>query len=307
MHPPACKDSQLAAAHWRGRRGGSRWVQACSKKCQRCFSSPWQKAGANTTYSNLQEAARTPDVREHRLGDDGLFTHNRRGSELCKLYQSGECVETDRRGFCARNPQRRHQCAKCLNESHGANRCPLESPRAPRPNHGVKGRGKKGNRWDQQSVHVNSDNEASMTANAGDNGWKHASVDTGTEASAGDDNTAECGSCTQEFKGCILHLFSGPHNRHDGFAAFLRKHGWQCDEYDIVNGDHENLASDHVWKQGSRQDQAPILWCHVSRTTLQYLYQCQEVWWCRTQTPPLGWGPLQIWLGWPQPGTARTS
>ena len=88
-----------------------------------------------------------------------------------------------------------------------------------------------------------------MTANAGDNGWKHASVDTGTEASAGGDNIAECGSCTQEFKGCILHLFSGPHNRHDGFAAFLRKHGWQCDEYDIVNGDHENLASDHVWNK----------------------------------------------------------
>ena len=42
---------------------------------------------------------RGPDVREHRVGDDGLFTHNRRGQELCRLFQSGECLEKDGRGF----------------------------------------------------------------------------------------------------------------------------------------------------------------------------------------------------------------
>lgn len=89
---------------------------------------------------------RGPDQREHRLGEDGLFTHNRRGVELCKMFQSGECVECDKRGFCSRNPQRRHQCAKCLSEFHGASRCPTDAPRAPRPNHGGKGRGKRGKR-----------------------------------------------------------------------------------------------------------------------------------------------------------------
>lgn len=86
---------------------------------------------------------RGPDVREHRVGDDGNFTHNRRGIELCKLFQSGECTDCDARGFCARNPSRRHQCAKCLSDRHGAARCPVEAPRPPRQNHkGGKGRGR---------------------------------------------------------------------------------------------------------------------------------------------------------------------
>eukprot|EP00435_Cladocopium_sp_Y103_P032345 s490_g8.t1 len=89
---------------------------------------------------------RGPDVREHRLGEDGLYTHNRRGGELCRLYQTGECTETDRRGFCAKHSSRRHQCAKCLSDTHGANRCTMDGPRAPRANHGTKGRGKKGKR-----------------------------------------------------------------------------------------------------------------------------------------------------------------
>ena len=48
---------------------------------------------------------------------------------------------------------------------------------------------------------------------------------------------------------CILHLFSGPENRVDGFAAYVRSKGWTCDEYDIVNGAHQDLASDHVWQE----------------------------------------------------------
>ena len=48
---------------------------------------------------------------------------------------------------------------------------------------------------------------------------------------------------------CILRLFSGPENRHDGFAAHLRTMGWSCDEYDLVNGAHQDLVSDHVWQE----------------------------------------------------------
>ena len=100
---------------------------------------------APSTPAPASKRLRGPDVREHRLGHDGLFTHNRRGVELCRFFQTGECLEKDRRGFCAKNGSRRHQRAKCLNEFHGAGPCPSEAPRAPKPNHG-KGRGKKGKR-----------------------------------------------------------------------------------------------------------------------------------------------------------------
>lgn len=36
--------------------------------------------------------------REHRLGDDGVYTYNRRGAELCKLFQTGERAEKDHNG-----------------------------------------------------------------------------------------------------------------------------------------------------------------------------------------------------------------
>lgn len=77
---------------------------------------------------------RGPDVREHRL--DGLFTHNRRGVELCRMFQSGECTEKDARGNCGRNPSRRHQCAKCLSDRHGADKCSGDAPSSPKPSKG---------------------------------------------------------------------------------------------------------------------------------------------------------------------------
>eukprot|EP00435_Cladocopium_sp_Y103_P017939 s2500_g4.t1 len=48
---------------------------------------------------------------------------------------------------------------------------------------------------------------------------------------------------------CILHLFSGPRNRHDALAAKLSTLGWQCSEYDLVNAPNEDLANDYVWQQ----------------------------------------------------------
>ncbi|CAK9014935.1 unnamed protein product [Durusdinium trenchii] len=88
---------------------------------------------------------RRPDIREHKLGDDGLFSHNRRGVELCRLFQTGECMEKDARGNCKRNPHRRHQCAKCLSDSHGANKCNADAPKPPRQFHRKgKGKGNKG-------------------------------------------------------------------------------------------------------------------------------------------------------------------
>lgn len=80
---------------------------------------------------------RGPDVRERRLGDDGLYSHNRRGKELRKMFQSGECKEGPERQLHAQ------QCAKCLSEMHGADQCPLDVPRPPRARmERARGRGK---------------------------------------------------------------------------------------------------------------------------------------------------------------------
>lgn len=48
---------------------------------------------------------------------------------------------------------------------------------------------------------------------------------------------------------CILHLFSGPHHREDGFAAAVMKHGHRCVEYDVINGPNEDLTSDAIWSK----------------------------------------------------------
>ena len=53
----------------------------------------------------------------------------------------------------------------------------------------------------------------------------------------------------KEFNQCILHLFSGPGNRLDGFAAAVRHAGFECEEYDIVNGEEQDLAAEQVWKR----------------------------------------------------------
>ena len=50
----------------------------------------------------------------------------------------------------------------------------------------------------------------------------------------------------------LLHLFSGPADRSDGMAAFVRKAGGQCRDIDIVNksqGDSQqhDLSDDTLW------------------------------------------------------------
>lgn len=52
-----------------------------------------------------------------------------------------------------------------------------------------------------------------------------------------------------EFSKRVLHLFSGPSGRVDGFAAAIRKAVGTGDEFDIVNGPEEDLAVDQVWEK----------------------------------------------------------
>ena len=82
--------------------------------------------------------------REHRLGDDGFLTHNRRGAALCGAFQVGKCLERDRWGNCSKDGQSKHQCSK--SEDHGSAVCPSSGPKAPRTfkGKGGGGGGKKG-------------------------------------------------------------------------------------------------------------------------------------------------------------------
>ena len=61
--------------------------------------------------------------RVHRTTADGTASHNRRGLELCAAFQKNECGDALRDGICPRNPQHRHQCARCLLLGHGLNDC----------------------------------------------------------------------------------------------------------------------------------------------------------------------------------------
>ena len=141
-HEPSTLANWWVKMHrWRPEAGHN----SCGRKAAAAPTAMPRDDAAPSTPAPASKRLRGPDVREHRLGDDGLFTHNRRGVELCRVFQTGECLEKDRRGFCAKNSSRRHQRAKCLNEFHGAGPCPSVAPRAPKPNHG-KGRGKKGKR-----------------------------------------------------------------------------------------------------------------------------------------------------------------
>ena len=44
-----------------------------------------------------------------------------------------------------------------------------------------------------------------------------------------------------------LHLFSGPTQRSDGIKAMFRQRGWDCEDFDIVNGAEQDLSRDDVW------------------------------------------------------------
>ena len=87
-------------------------------------------------------------MREHIIGADGLLTHNRRGVELCRKFQEGQCGQAVN-GYCPANHNFRHQCAKCLSPDHGAAACTQPVRAQPRDNVGgatyrSKGKGKKG-------------------------------------------------------------------------------------------------------------------------------------------------------------------
>ena len=66
---------------------------------------------------------------EDKRTAEGVHTRNKKGLDLCRGFQIGNCKSkgTDKH-ICPSNPSRRHQCEICLDNSHGA--CDHGAPKA---------------------------------------------------------------------------------------------------------------------------------------------------------------------------------
>lgn len=69
------------------------------------------------------------------------------------------------------------------------------------------------------------------------------------EGNRDDSTELECKQFHNNAGQRLLHLFSGPHHRKDGFAAAVERRGRSCAEYDLVNGPHEDLTNDAIWSE----------------------------------------------------------
>ena len=59
-----------------------------------------------------------------RQGTDGLYSHNRKGLEICRLFNQGKCGSDKAQGKCKSG--RTHQCDKCLGP-HPSTKCPRQN------------------------------------------------------------------------------------------------------------------------------------------------------------------------------------
>ena len=66
--------------------------------------------------------------------ENGVYMTNNPGFSLCGAYQKGKCA--GKGGACPKDPNKRHQCNKCLNNGHAGKDC----TKTPAPK---KGRGKR--------------------------------------------------------------------------------------------------------------------------------------------------------------------
>ena len=237
--------------------------------------------------------ARGPDIREHKVGEDGNYNNypQQKGSWAVQNVPIW-WVHTKRRGYCAKNGNRRHQCSKCLSELHGAQQCQSEGPKQPRANHGKKGRGK-GKKWHEEAQSVHANSGVRMKTELKRNSLRDTSIDdTGSTLGA---EAAEGRSQESNASGCILHLFSGPRHRPDGLAAKLKSLGWLCIEYDVVKGPREDLTNDYAWQQVKNDSERSLRWAD-SRTTLQHLHQCPKERWGGTTAVEGSLWKEQIWF-----------
>ena len=85
-------------------------------------------------------------MRQHNQRSSGHLNTNRSGHALCAGFNAGTCLELmpGAQGYkCSRDPNKVHQCSKCLSTEHGASSCNRPAARQPREGKGHKsGKGK---------------------------------------------------------------------------------------------------------------------------------------------------------------------
>jgi hypothetical protein len=101
-------------------------------------------SGSRVTRPRSRTPRRTPRppkserADRSRKAEDGLYSHNKMGNEVCIKHNRGECS----------NPcpsKRSHQCSRCLRNDHVASNCPLlGKSSSDRSERGGKGGGRKG-------------------------------------------------------------------------------------------------------------------------------------------------------------------
>ncbi len=84
------------------------------------------------------EKKRKASVEGHPKFENGLYTTNGSGNEICRSYNSGECQTSP----CSRGFQ--HQCSKCLQQGHTAQACTAPRPVGTPGKGGGKGAGSYG-------------------------------------------------------------------------------------------------------------------------------------------------------------------
>ena len=94
------------------REGGREREEADTAKPSNGSPQEKQKTRANRRYQGEDQS---------KKGDDGRFSHNRKGIEICRLYNADKCGSQKAQGKC--KASRSHQCTICLGP-HQALACP---------------------------------------------------------------------------------------------------------------------------------------------------------------------------------------
>ena len=208
-----------------------------------------------------QNPVRRTSSRTGRVHDvsDGRYNLNRTGHPLCSAFQSGDCKATVNGSWCAADPSKAHQCARCLSVAHGENQCQHKEP--PQVNFlkmgKSRGKGKdKGGRKGRAPYWPTTDNEelvshgsatdltASQQGDVDGSGVDTAQEGNSLSTSAGriSDHVSNQGTRRR-----LLYLFSGP-ERPDSIRHFCSQLGWDVDEIDIEATPPTDLLDCDRWE-----------------------------------------------------------
>ena len=80
--------------------------------------------------SNPPAKRKVPPVPKFNGGGGGTHATNKSGHSLCSDFQMGACGLAVGSGICPKDRSLRHQCNKCLSQTHGGNACGTSARRS---------------------------------------------------------------------------------------------------------------------------------------------------------------------------------